>query len=46
MSTTPAAATVSPSSVARRDLMVLLLAVAGGSVDGVIILGFGVLTAA
>jgi uncharacterized membrane protein YoaK (UPF0700 family) len=36
----------SPSSVARRDLMVLLLAVAGGSVDAVVILGFGVLTAA
>lgn len=32
--------------LARRDLMILLLAVAGGSVDALIIQGFGVLTAA
>lgn len=47
MSTTPtSAAPDSPSSIARRDLVVLLLSVAGGSVDAVIILGFNVLTAA
>jgi uncharacterized membrane protein YoaK (UPF0700 family) len=33
-------------SFARRDLIVLLLAAAGGSVDAVVLLGFGVLTAA
>jgi hypothetical protein len=32
--------------LARRELMILLLAVAGGSVDVIIIQGFGVLTAA
>jgi uncharacterized membrane protein YoaK (UPF0700 family) len=47
MSAAPAAATSSPpSSLARRDLLVLLLALAGGGVDAVVILGFGVLTAA
>ncbi len=44
MSATPAAAeSPSPASLARRDLMLLLLATAGGSVDAAIILGFGVL---
>ena len=43
---TPSTEWTSPSFVVRRDLVVLLLAIAGGGVDAVIILGFGVLTAA
>lgn len=47
MSTTPAGAAPSaPLSLVRRDLVTLLLSVAGGSVDAAIILGFNVLTAA
>jgi len=40
------AAPASPDSFARQDLIVLLLSLAGGSVDAVMILGFNVLTAA
>lgn len=46
MSTTSIGAALATPSPARRDLMMLLLSVAGGSVDAVIILGFNVLTAA
>jgi uncharacterized membrane protein YoaK (UPF0700 family) len=47
MSTRSSGATAASSlSFARRDLVVLLLSVAGGGVDAVIILGFHVLTAA
>lgn len=44
---TPAAReSSSSSSILRRGLTILLLALAGGGVDAVIMLGFGVLTAA
>lgn len=47
MTTAPTgAAPASPDSFARQDLIVLLLSLAGGSVDAVMILGFNVLTAA
>jgi len=47
MSTMPtAAAPASAYSFPRQDLIVLLLSLAGGSVDAVMILGFNVLTAA
>jgi uncharacterized membrane protein YoaK (UPF0700 family) len=46
MSTTSIGAALATPSSARRDIMILLLSVAGGSVDAVIILGFNVLTAA
>jgi uncharacterized membrane protein YoaK (UPF0700 family) len=39
-------ARAAPGVVGRRDLLTLLLAIAGGCVDAVVILGFGVLTAA
>jgi hypothetical protein len=47
MSATPATAIpASPSSVARRDLMILILAIVGGSVYGPVMLGFGILMVA
>jgi uncharacterized membrane protein YoaK (UPF0700 family) len=47
MTTAPTgAAPASPDSFARQDLIVLLLSLAGGCVDAVMILGFNVLTAA
>jgi uncharacterized membrane protein YoaK (UPF0700 family) len=46
MSATSNGAVQATLSSARRDLMILLLSVAGGSVDAVIIQGFNVLTAA
>ena len=47
MTTVPTgAAPASPDSFPRQDLIVLLLSLAGGSVDAVMILGFNVLTAA
>ncbi len=46
MSTTSNVAVPATPSSARRVLMILLLSLAGGSVDAVIIMGFNVLTAA